>query len=162
MIAVSCGTPTPATMRVVQIEPGPMPTLIASAPASISALAPSAVATLPGDDRDLVRDPLDARDLVEHRLRVPVRGIDDDAVDPGVDQQQRAIVAPVADGRGGGDAQAPVGILAGVRVQRRLLDVLDGEQADAAIVVVDDEQLFEPVMVQQPPCLGLAARPRAR
>ena len=47
MIAVSCGTPTPATMRVVQIEPGPMPTLIASAPASISACAPSAVATLP-------------------------------------------------------------------------------------------------------------------
>ena len=47
MMAVSCGTPTPATMRVVQIEPGPMPTLIASAPASISALAPSAVATLP-------------------------------------------------------------------------------------------------------------------
>ena len=29
MIAVSCGTPTPATMRVVQIEPGPMPTLMA-------------------------------------------------------------------------------------------------------------------------------------
>ena len=47
MTAVSCGTPTPATMRVVQIEPGPMPTLIASAPASISASAPSAVATLP-------------------------------------------------------------------------------------------------------------------
>jgi hypothetical protein len=47
MMAVSCGTPTPATMRVVQIEPGPMPTLTASAPASISALAPSAVATLP-------------------------------------------------------------------------------------------------------------------
>ena len=47
MIAVSCGTPTPATMRVVQIEPGPMPTLTASAPASISALAPSRVATLP-------------------------------------------------------------------------------------------------------------------
>jgi len=47
MIAVSCGTPTPATMRVVQIEPGPMPTLIASAPASISACAPSLVAMLP-------------------------------------------------------------------------------------------------------------------
>ena len=46
-IAVNCGTPTPATMRVVQIEPGPMPTLTASAPASISASAPSAVATLP-------------------------------------------------------------------------------------------------------------------
>ena len=47
MMAVSCGTPTPATMRVVQIEPGPMPTLIASAPASISARVASAVATLP-------------------------------------------------------------------------------------------------------------------
>ena len=44
---MSCGTPTPATIRVVQIEPGPMPTLTASAPASISALAPSRVATLP-------------------------------------------------------------------------------------------------------------------
>src|SRR6185312_7003063 len=31
--------PTPATTRVVQIEPGPTPTLIASAPASISAIA---------------------------------------------------------------------------------------------------------------------------
>ena len=35
--AVSWGTPTPATMRVVQMEPGPMPTLTASAPASIRA-----------------------------------------------------------------------------------------------------------------------------
>lgn len=47
MIAVSCGTPTPATIRVVQIEPGPMPTFTASAPASIRARVPSAVATLP-------------------------------------------------------------------------------------------------------------------
>jgi hypothetical protein len=30
--AETWGTPTPATMRVVQIEPGPMLTLIASAP----------------------------------------------------------------------------------------------------------------------------------
>jgi hypothetical protein len=34
-------------MRVVQIEPGPMPTFTASAPASMSACAPSRVATLP-------------------------------------------------------------------------------------------------------------------
>ena len=47
MMAVSCGTPTPATIRVVQIEPGPMPTLIESAPESISAFAPSAVAMFP-------------------------------------------------------------------------------------------------------------------
>ncbi|CSD09469.1 Uncharacterised protein [Vibrio cholerae] len=46
-IAVICGTPTPVTMRVVQIEPGPIPTFTALTPASISARAPSAVATLP-------------------------------------------------------------------------------------------------------------------
>src|SRR6266581_5401010 len=47
LMAVICGTPTPATTLVVQMEPGPMPTLMASAPASIRARAPAAVATLP-------------------------------------------------------------------------------------------------------------------
>ena len=46
-IAVSCGTPTPATTLVVHILPGPIPTFTASTPASISACAPSWVATLP-------------------------------------------------------------------------------------------------------------------
>ena len=32
--AVSCGIPTPATMRVVQMDPGPWPILTASAPQS--------------------------------------------------------------------------------------------------------------------------------
>ncbi|KAE8972338.1 hypothetical protein PF011_g25674 [Phytophthora fragariae] len=45
--AVICGTPTPATTLVVQIDPGPMPTFTTSAPASISAFVPSAVATFP-------------------------------------------------------------------------------------------------------------------
>ena len=47
MMAVTCGTPTPETTRVVQIEAGPMPTLMPSAPAFASAAAPSPVATLP-------------------------------------------------------------------------------------------------------------------
>ena len=46
-MALIWGTPTPATTRVVQMLPGPTPTLTASAPASIRALAPSAVAMLP-------------------------------------------------------------------------------------------------------------------
>ena len=46
-IAESCGTPTPDTILVVQILPGPIPTFIASAPASASALAPSLVAIFP-------------------------------------------------------------------------------------------------------------------
>ena len=47
MTAVICGTPIPATILVVQIDPGPIPTLKAMAPASISAFAPAAVATFP-------------------------------------------------------------------------------------------------------------------
>jgi len=46
-IAEICGTPTPATTRVVQIDPGPMPTLTPSAPASTSARAASAVTIFP-------------------------------------------------------------------------------------------------------------------
>ena len=47
IIAVICGTPMPAMILVVQIEPGPIPTLTPSAPASFNAIAPSAVATFP-------------------------------------------------------------------------------------------------------------------
>ena len=39
-IAVICGTPTPEMIRVVQIDPGPIPTLTASAPASIKSFTP--------------------------------------------------------------------------------------------------------------------------
>src|ERR1039457_7665455 len=46
-MAVTCGTPTPATTRVVQMDPGPTPTLMPSAPAATRAWAPARVATLP-------------------------------------------------------------------------------------------------------------------
>ena len=46
-IAEIWGTPIPATILVVQIDPGPMPILMLSAPASNKAFAPSAEATLP-------------------------------------------------------------------------------------------------------------------
>ena len=46
-IAEICGTPTPVTILVVHIEPGPMPTLMASAPASTNFEAPAPVATFP-------------------------------------------------------------------------------------------------------------------
>ncbi len=52
-MAVSCGTPMPATMRVVQIEPGPMPTLTASAPASRELERALGRGDVAGDDVDL-------------------------------------------------------------------------------------------------------------
>ena len=42
-----CGTPTPATTLVVQIDPGPIPTLSESAPALIRSFAASEVAIFP-------------------------------------------------------------------------------------------------------------------
>src|ERR1700758_5304444 len=45
--AVTCGTPTPATTRVVQIDPGPTPAFNPYAPDSQSVRAASPVAMLP-------------------------------------------------------------------------------------------------------------------
>ena len=47
IIAVICGTPIPATTRVVQIEPGPIPILTQSTPALIKASVAAPVATFP-------------------------------------------------------------------------------------------------------------------
>ena len=149
-IAVSCGTPTPATMRVVQIEPGPMPTLIASAPASISACAPSRVATLPAMTETLLVARWMRRTWREDQLGMAVRGVDDEAVDAGRHQHLGALEPLVADRGGGGDAQAPVDVLGGIRMGRRLLDVLDGDEPDAALRIVDDHQLLDAVQMQEP------------
>ena len=90
-----------------------------------------------------------------------VRGIDDDEIDAGVDQPLGAREALVADRGRGRDAQPALLVLAGVRIGDRLLDVLDGDQADAAVVVVDDQQLLDAVLVQQALGFFLARRLRA-
>src|SRR4029450_13657114 len=45
--ALNCGRPTPVIIRVVHMAPGPTPTLMTSAPASIRSRVPSAVTTFP-------------------------------------------------------------------------------------------------------------------
>src|SRR6266567_1473860 len=104
-MAVTCGTPTPATMRVVQIEPGPMPTLTPSTSALMSAVVPSAVATLPATSC-----------AFGNARRVAVRGVDDDDVAAGVEQRLDARLAIGADADRGPDAQPAVLVLGRVRV----------------------------------------------
>ena len=82
-----------------------------------------------------------------------VRGVDHDDVAFRLDQRHGARIAVFADAGRGGDAQAAALVLAGVGIFLRLLDVLDGDEADAAIGVVDDENLLDAVLMQQP--LGL-------
>ena len=110
---MSCGTPTPATMRVVQIEPGPMPILTASAPASISACAPSARGDVAGHHLGVVAELLHARHGLEHALRMAVRGVDHDHVDPGVDQHLARAQPVLADAGRRGGAQPALLVLAG-------------------------------------------------
>ena len=85
-----------------------------------------------------------------------VRGVDHDQVDAGRDQPLGALEALVADRGGGGDPESALLVLAGVRIGHRLLDVLDGDQPDAAILVVDHQELLDAVLVQQPLGLVLA------
>ena len=150
MMAVSCGTPTPATMRVVQIEPGPMPTLIASAPASISALAPSAVAILPAttwtafDSRLMRVTASSTREEWPCAVSTTMRST------PASISASAARKAGFADAGGGGDPQPALFVLAGDWISHRLLDILHRDQADAAIVGIDDQELLDPVLMQKP------------
>jgi hypothetical protein len=106
-------------MRVVQIEPGPMPTLTPSAPASTSALAAGGGGDVAADHVDLREVLLDPGDAVEHALAVPVRGVDDQHVDAGLRPAvRRAPRNRLAGADRGADAQLAELVLAGVRGAR--------------------------------------------
>ena len=85
-----------------------------------------------------------------------VRGVDHQQIHAGLDQRLGPLQPGRADAGRGADPQPPVPVLAGMRKSLRLLDVLDGHQADQAVVVVDHQQLLDPVPVQE--LLGLLAR----
>ena len=94
-IAVICGTPTPATTRVVQIEPGPTPDLDAVRAERRSALRrPRRVAMLPAMTRPRSAS-LSLRTMVMTFSRVAVGRVDDEHVDARLDQRgRRARVRP--------------------------------------------------------------------
>ena len=116
--AVTCGTPTPATTRVVQMLPGPCPTFTASAPASASAERAVAGRDVPRDELDVVLGLQLAHDL-EDAVRMAVRRVHDEHVDLGVDERGCALhrVRPDADRRA--DAQPALVVLRRVRVLDR-------------------------------------------
>ena len=128
-IAMICGTPTPATIRVVQMDPGPMPTLTASAPASASARAASPRGDVAADHVDLRIVLLDPAHALDHAGAVAVRGVDDDHVDAGLDQRLDALLGALAHANRGAHAQAAAGVARRIREAGLLGDVLDGDQA---------------------------------
>ena len=103
--ACTCGTPKLVVMRVVQPPPGPMPTLMPSAPRSSRNRAPSAVATLPAiisTSPKRLRNSAIAR---VHHDRVAVRDVDDDHVDAGAKQLRGALEVVAGGADRGADAQ---------------------------------------------------------
>ena len=75
--------------------------------------------------------------------------VDDEGVDASVDEGLAAFEAGVANSGGGGDAQATLLVLAGVRVGLTLFHVLDGEQANAAALLINHDQPLDAVLMQQ-------------
>ena len=107
------------------------------------------------DDLDAVRQFADTLDGGGDHFRMAVRGVDDDQVALGVDQRLGPREARIADRRRACDAQAPGGVLGRTRVSHCLFDVLDGDQADAAIIFIDYQQLLDAPLMQQPPRIFL-------
>jgi hypothetical protein len=83
-------------------------------------------------------------------------GIDDDHVAAGLQQAFGPGHPLVADGRRRGDAEPPLVVLAGMRIEARLFDVFYGDEANAILLGIDDEELFNAVVMEEPLRLLLA------
>ena len=102
-----------------------------------------------GDDADGIRHLLHMRDGIQNLLAVAMSGINDDDIAAGIDQALSALDTVITRGDGSGDAETALGVLGGMRVELRLLNVLDGDQTDAAAFVIDHQQLLDAVRMQQ-------------
>ena len=114
------------------------------------------------DDLDVAggRVGLEAAHHVEQEVDVAVGGVGDEHVDAGLDQRGGPLpgVAEVADG--GADQQPAVAVVGRVRELLALDEVLDGDQAAEAALVVDERQPLALVRAQQRG--GLLARDARR
>ena len=159
--AVTCGTPTPATTRVVQIDPGPTPAFRQSAPASISASAASPVAMLPAISS------MSNSDLIRRTISTTAREWPW-AVSTTITSTSAATRAAARssasrpDADGGPDPQSSPLVLGRERVALALLDVLDRDQAAQAPGLVDDGKLLDLVAPEQELCFGQRRADRCR
>ena len=134
-----------------------MPTLTASAPASISALAPSGVATLPAMTWTALRRPADRVERVQHALGMAVRGVDHHEIA----RRPRSAPRP-APARRGRPRSRRRPAAAPARPWRHAESVCDFSMSLTvirpmqAVIVVDHQQFLDAVPVQEP--LRLLAR----
>ena len=146
-MAVSWGTPTPATTRVVQMAAGPMPTLTASSAGLDQCAGAAGGGDVAGDNFD-VQVVLDTADHIQDGGVVAVGGVDDEGIDAGVGEFAGAVEGLTLDADGGGDDETALVVVDGVGELLALGDVFDGDEAAEDALVVDDGQLFDAVFVE--------------
>ena len=156
---MTCGTPTPATTRVVQIAPGPDPDLD-----RVGAGVDQRLGGLGG--RDVAGDDLDVEALLDQRATIsstprewPCAVSTTSTSTLRGDQRLGALERVRADADGRADAQPALLVLRRVRELDPLLDVLDGDQALEPAVGVDDRQLLDLVAVEEPRPPRASSRP---
>ena len=82
-----------------------------------------------------------------------VSGINHNQVDAGCDERFGAREALVADCRRRGHTKPALLVLAGVRIGDRLFDIFHRDEADTAILRIDDQKLLDAILMEQ--TLGL-------
>jgi hypothetical protein len=122
-------------------------------PARMRSMAASAVAMLPAMTWMLCTT-LDRPDRADHVLRVAVGGVDHDHIDLGGEQRLDPIVLVNADRRAAPQAAAAVAARAGEAAEA--LDVPHGDQAGEVEGLVDEQELLDLVLVEEP--LGFGER----
>ena len=92
--------------------------------------------------------PLDRAHRVHHALSVAVRRVDGEHVDIALGELLGALeeIAGGPDGRA--HTEPSMGILGGARIFQLLLNVLDGDESLEHVLVVDHQQLFDAMAVQ--------------
>ena len=92
---------------------------------------------------------LDPGHALDHALGMTMRGIDHDDIDLGIDQGFYPFFGIRSGTHRGTDPQAPLVILAGQRVNRRLGDILDRDHALQLKPVIHHQQAFDAMTMQQ-------------
>src|SRR3546814_7620055 len=91
-----------------------------------------------------------------------VRCIDDDQIAFRIYQSFCPLQSLVTHRRRCSHAQTAGGILRGLRISYCLFNILDRDEADAMIMPIDNQQLFDAPLMQQAACILLTDRSEAQ
>ena len=82
-----------------------------------------------------------------------VGGVDDDYINPGIDDRLSAFLAVGSRAYCGPDPQAALVVFAGIGEFNGFFNVFNRDEAGQVVVLVNNQQFFNPVLVQDFFCL---------